>query len=410
MAYSELIKKFDNIRDYMREFYVYGFKSRDEYTKKSARSYDNERRRIESWLGDYMSFRQNESGKNVFLSVDSRTVSRNPLYKAFKAKSFTNNDIVLHFFILDILADGIARTKSEIVHKLELDYYYEFEDAEMPNESTIRNKLKEYVNLGLLQTEKRGKEIYFKINDSSINYRSWKDAVEFFSEAAPLGVIGSYMSEESKVFSFKHHYILNALDSQVMYGILSAMSEKRCVTLSVFSKRRNDEKVHTVFPMKLFISTQNGRQYLLAYNYKYRKPMFFRLDNIRSAEAGAFEKHHEKYEQYLEPLFENLWGTAIHMEPSLDHIELTLHVGDGEHFIVERLNREKRCGTVEQLDENTWRFSAYVYDANEMLPWIRTFIGRIEKLECTNSFVTGKFYSDLEEMRKLYGGDENAVQ
>ena len=52
MAYSELVKSFERIRNYMREFYVYGFKSRDEYGMKSARSYDNERRRIESWLGD----------------------------------------------------------------------------------------------------------------------------------------------------------------------------------------------------------------------------------------------------------------------------------------------------------------------------------------------------------------------
>lgn len=42
MAYSELVKNFNKIRDYMREFYVYGFKSRDEFTKKSARSYDDE--------------------------------------------------------------------------------------------------------------------------------------------------------------------------------------------------------------------------------------------------------------------------------------------------------------------------------------------------------------------------------
>ena len=51
-AYSELIKSFERIRAYMREFYVYGFKSRDEYSAKSARSYDDERRRMESWLGD----------------------------------------------------------------------------------------------------------------------------------------------------------------------------------------------------------------------------------------------------------------------------------------------------------------------------------------------------------------------
>ena len=82
MAYSELVKSFERIRNYMREFYVYGFKSRDEYGMKSARSYDNERRRIESWLGDYMSFHQESSGKKVFLSMDSRRVPCNPLYKA----------------------------------------------------------------------------------------------------------------------------------------------------------------------------------------------------------------------------------------------------------------------------------------------------------------------------------------
>lgn len=66
MAYSELIKSFEIIRDYMREFYIYGFKSREEYTKKSARSYDDKRRRIESWLGGYMSFRHTAEGENVF--------------------------------------------------------------------------------------------------------------------------------------------------------------------------------------------------------------------------------------------------------------------------------------------------------------------------------------------------------
>ena len=108
MAYSELIKDFARIRDYMREFYVYGFKSRDEYDAKSARSYDNERRRIESWLGDYMAFRQDAAGKNVFLSVDSRQIPRNPLHKAFKAKSFTNKDITLHFFLLLLVEVGVG--------------------------------------------------------------------------------------------------------------------------------------------------------------------------------------------------------------------------------------------------------------------------------------------------------------
>ena len=33
MAYSELIKNFEKIRSYMREFYVFGFKSRNGYDR-----------------------------------------------------------------------------------------------------------------------------------------------------------------------------------------------------------------------------------------------------------------------------------------------------------------------------------------------------------------------------------------
>lgn len=110
MAFNELIKNFDNIRQMMRDFYVFGFKSRADFADKSARSYDNERRRIESWLGEYMYFRQKAGGKNCFISVDSRKIRHNPFYKALKAKSFTANDIMLHFFLLDILQPGEKMT------------------------------------------------------------------------------------------------------------------------------------------------------------------------------------------------------------------------------------------------------------------------------------------------------------
>ena len=111
MAYSELIKNFNRIRDYMREFYVYGFKSREAFNKKSARSYDDERRRLESWLGEDMRFRRTPEGKTVFLSIDSRVLRHNPLFTAWKAKSFTDGDITLHFILFDLLyAPQVALT------------------------------------------------------------------------------------------------------------------------------------------------------------------------------------------------------------------------------------------------------------------------------------------------------------
>jgi len=414
MAYSELIKRFERIRSYMREFYVYGFKSREEYDAKSARSYDNERRRIESWLGDYMSFHQDASGKRVFLSVDSRRIPRNPLYKAFKAKSFTDRDITLHFYILDLLADGGALTAGEIVNRICDEYLSHFSGTFSFDESTVRKKLKEYEGLGLLRSERRGREVFYqRTDDTSMNLDSWCDALAFFSEENPLGVVGSFLLDRLKepldTFRFKHHYILHALDSDILSELLQAINEKRTVTLVTRNLRSGYEYQRTVCPLKIYISTQTGRQYLLGYHYRSRRMAFYRLDAIQTVSVGNPEKQYGKYLGDQEEFDRHLWGVSTGPDHHLDHIEMTVRFGPGEDFIPQRLEREKRHGTVELLDEHTCKFSADVYDASEMLPWLRTFIGRIVSLECSSKHVVETFHEDLRRMGALYGGGGHAV-
>ena len=106
MAYknTELIKKFNVVRDYIRDFFLYGYKKRGDFEEKSKRTYEEHYRQIRSWLKEYMYTRQSASGKAQMISVDSREVIHNPLYKAFKTRSFTDLDLLLHFFILDILS------------------------------------------------------------------------------------------------------------------------------------------------------------------------------------------------------------------------------------------------------------------------------------------------------------------
>ena len=83
---------------------------------------------------------------------------------------------------------------------------------------------------------------------------------------------------------------------------------------------------------------------------------------------------------------------------------MTLHVGDGEEYIVSRLMREKRHGRVEALDEHTYRFTADVYDAGELIPWAHSFIGRVIRFESSNRFAVERFYADNKRMAELYGG------
>lgn len=407
MAYSELIKNFNRIRAYMREFYVYGFKRREEYTEKSGRSYDDERRRIESYLGDCMRFRQTPEGKRVFISLDSRRVRHNPLYAAWKAKSFTDGDITLHFLLFDILdTPKTALPLAEITAALDARLAA-FPQPRLFDASTVRKKLAEYIGLGLVVTEKRGKTLYYRrAADTPLPDAA---ALDFFSEVAPCGVVGAYLLDRcaphADVFAFKHHYITGAMDSEILYALLAAMQEKRAVVLTVVNRRRGGMFSPAVVPLRIFVSVQNGRQYLLAYAEASRRITSFRLDNIETVTPGEVCPHFDVYRQRLRGMQAHMWGVSTQSETRcrMEQVSFTVRYGDDEEHIHRRLLREKRCGEVERLDAHTSRFTAEVYDSGELLPWMRTFLCRIVNYAFSNAKVGARFAADIEEMYRMYG-------
>ena len=259
-----------------------------------------------------------------------------------------------------------------------------------------------------MKSEKFGREVLYQRTDDRLDLATWTDALAFFSEEDPLGVVGSFLIDKldqpSDAFRFKHHYILHALDSDILCQLLEAIDEKRAVALIIRGLRSAREYQRTVCPLKIYISTQSGRQYLLGYHYRGRRMAFFRLDAIQKVSIGNAEKQYEKYLGYQKKFDQNLWGVSTGAEHSLDHIEMTIHCGPDEAFVLQRLEREKRHGTVERLDAQTCRFTADVYDASEMLPWLRTFIGRIVELKCSSQSVVDMFYEDLRRMDAMYGG------
>ena len=412
MAYSELIKNFNRIRDYMREFYVYGFKSRDEYSRKSARSYDDEKRRLESWLGDYMQFRQTPEGKTVFLSIDSRVSRHNPLYAAWRTKSFTDGDMTLHFILFDILqSPGTALTLKEITGLVD-EYLSSFDEPRMFDSSTVRKKLNEYVSEGIVVSEKRGKTMYYRrAEDAGLPD---PDVLDFFSEAAPCGVIGSFLLDKADAhrdhFAFKHHYITGAMDSEIACLLFAAMSEKRSITIESINRHKDRLSENRVVPLRLMISAQSGRQYLMAYVPRLNRIISFRTDNIASVRPGEVSERFDELREKLDGMIPNMWGVSTQSRSGgrMEHVEFTVRYSESEAHIHQRLEREKRCGTVERIDDHTSRFSADVFDSSELVPWIRTFICRITDFSFSNKALEAQFREDIEEMYRLYGLGEVA--
>lgn len=407
MAYSELIKNFERIRSYMKEFYIYGFKTRDEFNKKSGRSYDNQKRRIESYLGDYMGFRQRAEGKNIFLSIDSRSVRPNPLYKALKAKSFTDGDITLHFILLDILySPQVSLPICDITDRIDREYLRSFQSPIVFDESTVRKKLKEYCEIGLIKSEKRGRQVYYSRTDS-VDLSAWDNAIRFFSEVGGCGVIGNFLLDKtdnvSQHFSFKHHYITHALESEVLCNLFIAIGQKRAVTITYQAHRARREESINVVPLKIFVSAQNGRQYLFGYNTRAQRVKCYRLDYISGVKPGEVAENYSQLQSLLEQMRRHMWGTSLGKGKKPEHVEFTIHIDDDEEHIYRRLLREKRCGTVTRIDKNNCRFAADVYDTGEMVPWIRTFICRITYLNFSNRTIENQFKRDVEQMYRLYG-------
>ncbi len=413
MAYNELIKNFENVRRYMREFYVYGFKSRNEYTAKSARSYDDERRRMESWLGEHMSFVRTPEGKSVFISIDSRVVSHNPLYKALKSKSFTDKDITLHFILFDILySPDVVLTLAEITETVD-EYLNGFDEPMMFDESTIRKKLKEYTELGIIKSEKSGKKMLYRRSEYDMP-TDISDLLHYFSEAAPVGAVGSFLldkqSEHKDLFGFKHHYITSAIDSDVLTDLFCAMQKKAVVSVTNHSRHTDLDTRLRLIPLRIFISTQNGRQHLLAYDSAYNRIKAFRVDYLSEVKIEEPSARFDELRSELDSMQPMMWGVSTGRDShGIDHtetVEFTVRIGEDEEHIINRLEREKRVGSIEKLDERTYRFYARVYDTNELIPWIRTFICRITDLNFSNKEIEKRFKADIAQMYAIYGIEE----
>lgn len=418
-GFSELIKNFDKTRDYVRDFFIYGCKVRSDFDRKSIRTYGDEKRRVESWMGDYMRYCDSVRGRSVSISVDSGHIPENPLYSAYYSKSFTDNDIRLHFLITDFLQDGHSHTLKEIVDALNISYGQFFD------EQTVRNKLKEYVDEGIILSDKQGKTLYYSLTSDNADrflqdFKGLNDALKFFSETQQFGIIGNSILKmlelKNDLFFIKHNYIIHTLEDILLPEILSAMDEKRYVSLRVFSekRRRKGDDIGSekqAVPMQVLVSVQTGRRYLAAYIPDMKRFLAFRLDYMKSVKKGSICEDYDDLKAKFDRNMPHCFGVSFGIRRELGAVtpmKIAFFVDEEkEPYILDRLNREKRCCTLEKSGDHIYTLTADVFDPNEIMHWAKTFIGRIIRIEGGNDNIRQRFYRDIARMNKMYGGDKD---
>ena len=445
--FQELIKNFDRIRDYMRQFYIYGFKARTEFDGKSARTYDNERRRIESWLADYTRADYTSKGKHVYINVDSKEIPQNPLYTAWKSKSFTDNDLMLHFFILDQMIEdgnenaGMAKAGAEQTKAAQADAAQtEAANPESPSpggltagelcdricadygvvfdSQTVRLKLKEYESLGLLSAWKDKKQLRYRLApllppETAGPSPAWDRlimAVKFFQGVAPFGVVGSTILDreetDNEYFQFKHHFIVHTLEDGVLSDVLAAMKQGRAISFTNRSGRTGNVSQSRGLPLKIFVSTRTGRRYVCLYQENTRRFTNMRLDSMSDVTPLEIHSDYSRKQDLLKRNLDRLWGVSFSGSGRLEEICIKFYVNEStEAYVLDRLYREGRGGEIQRIRENEYLYSGAFFDTNEMLSWVKTFTGRILDIQGSNHFAVAKITYDWEKMYEMYCRD-----
>jgi len=401
MTYSDRIKSFDRIRELMRSFMIEGYKRREAFAM-SARSYDDARRRIENWLGaNRVTFNADELGKRYYIKLDGRDRSVNPIYAAFATRYFAPHDIFLHFTLLDILPeyDETPMPFAQIEPRIH-ECWNHYANDNPPDTKTLRTKLNEYADLGVITSVKTGHVRAFR-KARPFDVTPWRDAIAFFSETAPLGVLGAYLLAQTPndhtPFQFAHHYAHHVLDSEVFARLLEAIQGRECVEITA-TQPDGTSITKTVLPLCLRKIVCSGRQWILACSPRHY--WTFRLACITSIKPkGKPDWDTNDLRNWPNG---HIWGISCKSKETRETIDMVIRAEPGEKHVLERLQREKRCGSVEIIDDCTRRFHAELTDANEAIPWLRSFVGYIVSMHCSNADVEARFWQSIRDMISMY--------
>ena len=396
---NKAISSFDIIRKLVRNLYLEGFNNYldTDSVGKSSRAFTNNLNSIRNFLDErFISSKTSTKKKtNPVISFNTRDETENPLFALWKTENSIATNLSFDFAIMDILEenpDGISwfsltSDSNSTKHDNHLENYVN----KGIDKKSVKPKLEKLANTGIIEFFENGKKIR-KVNTRQIKQllssTEVKQAIQFASETSPLGVIGSYILDNLKTVDseslntpihYKHHFIFNSIDYEIMYILMDAISNKN--TVEIETERYG---IKTVIPLKLYISTQTGRTYIIFWDLHESILFSENLEKILAAKQLEICSEYESYISKLSEIESNIWGVAFKKENSfnLEHVRFVLEYSpEEESYIPSRIRKEAVTGTVSDIDESHIEFTADLIDSKEMIPWIRSFFCRITDID-----------------------------
>lgn len=247
------------------------------------------------------------------------------------------------------------------------------------------------------------------------------DAVSFYSEYSPLGIIGSHLMDKASIQNdtivFKNHYIVQALDSLIIHELLLAIQRKSCVELYNEHRSQRIKAAAVVFPLKLLFSTESGRGYLYAYSFSENRYTSARMDSIysvviipkQSKESKAlFADVNQTSASLLaegEARLPYVWTSCTGVEA----FPMTVVFRNDESYLLDHIHRERRHGTVRITQDGMIEYQCAIFQPTDPVPWLMSYLGQIETIKLErgtggqrNASCTKRLATHVEDLYRLY--------
>ena len=424
--FADFIKHYDNIRSILREIFLYGCFSREDYENKkigSSRKVSYEMRRIQQYIAkDFIKSDRDGKTKLLSLSYDSITNTKNFLVGTYLNKSFTRTDLILYYYILLAINSSEKYLSINEIEDFLIDN--NLINCDEISRKTIERKVKELCEtMELIFVCKRGrckvygisKDILEELNEDEISKLELMTSL--YKNILFPNIAGYYFEDTLKqymefernikvddkdIFQYQKLHFHPIVEEEILWKLLKAIEEKRKIILK-YNKNNKTARYseERIIPYKIRYDVDCGRFYLVGFCEG--RCLVSRLDRIDSIKVLGEHFNSEGLEEKYKFSMENSWS-AVHIngetKPEVLRFRVTIK-DESENYLIERIKAELKSFDLEKEDNYTFVFSKIVNDCNEMTPWIRGYGGRLDIIE--PNYIKRKIKKDWKEMLENYG-------
>lgn len=414
-----LIRDYENIRKILRDIYIFGCFSRDDFIERgiSGRKYDNEQRRINAYLPEHFIQKRRENRKVLqYCSYKIEDNGDNYLADTFRNKSFTLLDIMAFFFVQQILSEEEGLTIAELLERLP-----DGNSEVVFTKDNIRIKLEELQQRGYIVARKERRNIRYYLTEDI--WRDFSDEeleniliyLDYKRNSSPIEMpyyflyrkLKLYMfaergiSLDTKIFQYKHNHQFNVLDNDILLCALQGIAQG--VVLRAKVSVRENIVMSDIIPVQVIHDSVSGRQYLIGIKEEERNLLVLRIDKIEELVPGRGLSEEEKQMVNAQTGFEQECWCASGAETAVTDIEIAFSFHEEtEKYIYNRIVAEGHNGTIDKVKDGEYIYRNQFRDLGEMIPWIRSFGERARVLSSGASEIEKVIAQDWDKAVKKY--------